>query len=40
MLAQFTYDEEEKEELLHLCGPAQWQCEFYRHNVSDQVRGG
>jgi hypothetical protein len=36
-LAQFTFDEEEKEELLYLCGGAQWQREFYQRNIMHQV---
>jgi sulfite reductase alpha subunit-like flavoprotein len=36
-LAQFTFDEEEKEELLYLCGGAQWQREFYQRNILHQV---
>ncbi|ELR18846.1 FAD binding domain containing protein [Acanthamoeba castellanii str. Neff] len=38
-LAQFTFDEEEKEELLYLCGGAQWQREFYQRNILHQRPG-
>jgi len=36
-LAQFTLGEEEKEELLYLCGQEQWQQEFYHRNIALQV---
>ncbi len=37
MLAHFADDDEDKEELLHLCGKEAWQREFYQKNIVEQA---